>query len=78
MARVIRIVPNPASADGTTRTQGTQVVLGDTDIASGIRKITLVAEPSSVWVAHIECTVEPPNELAAEIGEVWRQIKTDV
>lgn len=58
-----RVTIKPATYEGGAaclKTNGTQVVLEDGSVLSGVTKITLTAEVNSVWTAEIECHVEPP------------------
>ena len=68
MASLIKIVPLPPHASGTP-TQGIRFFVDGAEI-KGIRKVTLIAEPHSVWVANLELTIDPPEELIAELGEI--------
>lgn len=63
--KLIRVVPNPPSESGVTRTQGTKLMLGDVDISRGVTSITLHCEVNDVWRATIEANVQPPADLAA-------------
>lgn len=52
--------------DGLTKTQGTQVWVGDQQL-TGVVKIELIAEVGDVWRAVVHCHVQPPAELLAEL-----------
>lgn len=65
---LLRIVPPPMGEDAFAhRTMGTQVLTPDGTPLPGVTRITLTAEPNSIWRATIECTVEAP-EICALTG----------
>jgi hypothetical protein len=53
----IRVVIPKAEANKLAKTQGTRVFLGGTEITNVV-KVTLVAEPQSLWKAVVEAYVE--------------------
>ena len=77
--RLARIVPPAANANGYTLTQGTKVMLGDTEL-SGVVRIHLFAWPNDVWRADITVMCEPPELPAGALVEVaaplswWRRL----
>lgn len=61
--RLARIVP--ADPDSPV-VRGVKVITADGSEIRGIKKLTLVAEPNSLWTAKIEMNVLPPAGIAAE------------
>lgn len=74
---IVRIVTNK-SEDGITKTQGTQVFVGETPIR-GVTRIELVADVNNVWRARIDCLVKPPADLMANsvtyYPTLWQRFK---
>lgn len=72
-----RIIPNEASGDELSRTQGTKVMVGDQPLR-GVTKITLVAGVDDVWRATIECMVQPTDIAALAVVHrptLWERLK---
>ena len=64
--KFLRIVTNkPDKKTGLTKTQGTQVFAGDTEL-TGITRIVLTADVNDVWRAQIDVMIQPPADLVAE------------
>lgn len=53
---------------GVRRTLGTRVSVGGVEIA-GVTRITLHAEPNSLWRATIECIPLLPDQIAVTLAE---------
>jgi hypothetical protein len=64
MSQMMRIVAAEPNENGLTRTQGTKVFAGDTEL-TGITRIELTADVNDVWRARIDVTIQPPIELNA-------------
>jgi hypothetical protein len=58
-----RIVPDDPDSPVV---KGVKVITADGSQIRGIKKLTLVAEPNSLWTANIEMSVLPPVGLTAE------------
>lgn len=63
----VEVVMNEEGAPASTA--GTRFILPSGDAIPGVRRAVLVAEVNSVWTAHLELTVSPPEDLLAELGK---------
>jgi hypothetical protein len=61
--RLARIVPDEPDSPVV---KGVKVITADGSQIRGIKKLTLVAEPNSLWTAKIEMNVLPPAGLTAQ------------
>lgn len=75
---LVRIVPAEPNERGYTKTQGTKVLIGDTELP-GVYDIALYADVNNVWTATIRCHCQPPEvsveatvEVAAPLSR-WRR-----
>ena len=76
--QIERIVSSPPDAGGLTRTQGTKIMVGDSQM-TGVTRIELVCDVNDVWRARIDCMVQPPADLSAlsiiYVPTRWQRIK---
>ncbi len=76
--QLVRIVPSAPSDSGLTATQGTKVLVGDTEIPA-VFGVTLQADVNNVWTATIRCHCQPPEVSADGLVQVsaplsrWRR-----
>ena len=63
----LRVVPaDPHGGSGPHRCQGTKLFVGDQEL-TGVTRVELVAQVNGVWRAKVECWVNPPADLLAEV-----------
>lgn len=61
---LIRVIPVPPSSSGFTKTQGTKLFVGDTEV-KGVTRIELIAEVNDIWRARIDVNIQAPADLTA-------------